>query len=99
MSSKKINTYQVITPYTLATASVRGQGDKFIFHAQKYKTLTANSLQVGNISSALCSIILGTFAAIDMGLFCMLKTCSADMMIFVCVTKNVLQYSFTLLVT
>jgi hypothetical protein len=64
---------------------------KTLFHAPKYKTLTMCSLQAGNISSTLCSIILGTFDVSDMGLLSMLKTCSSHMMIFVCVTKNVLS--------
>jgi len=66
------------TMFTLAAAS---QSDYFPHTHRSKRTLTNNFLQAGNISSALCSSILGTFAATDIGLFCMLKTCSSHMML------------------
>jgi hypothetical protein len=44
--------------------------NKTLFCAHKYKTLTMNSLTAGNISSALCSIILATLVARECTMLC-----------------------------
>lgn len=69
--------------FTLTAATNRSQGDDIFFstHTSKKETLTNNSLQEGNISSALCSTILGTFLITDIGIFCALKTRSSHMMV------------------
>jgi hypothetical protein len=45
------------------------------FVVQKHKTLTTVSLRAGNISSALCSTILGTLVGRECRIICNLETC------------------------
>jgi hypothetical protein len=50
------------------------QDHEIIFWGQKHRRLTMISFTAGNISSALCITIFGTFVATDCTVFCVPET-------------------------